>query len=397
MSRVPCRAAPVVKPAVARRPDVGWPLRDVLRNYTRDTYVRRTPNCDSCDAPENFDGGIIDCATGIFEFDPSPRVARALGEFDVHRLDRYAPYKVELRLKRAILDRFRPAGVTEQQVFLGHGSFNLLERLIHKFLKPGMMAGVGPQFSEVPSEFGAAGGHYRSFRLLEPDGALPMIALEKALEGDAFSVLYIDNPNNPLGRSFEPGTLDRLAGICDRNGTALLIDEAFGDYLDDSASAIHLVPRYRNLIVVRSFSKALGLAGERIGYMFLSPELARAYREVDVPFEPGVVAQTLAIETLADPAWIERVRLEVRHAKSRIVGALAPTGMSVLPTHPDVAIMAVHRPGADLSCDFRRRGIVTLPGSNFANTHAAWDDSYCRLRVAHGDQLDLLCKRLATV
>ena len=77
MSRVPCRAAPVVKPSVARRPDVGWPLRDVLRNYTRDTYVRRTPKCDSCDGPEAFDGGIIDCATGIFEFDPSPRVARA--------------------------------------------------------------------------------------------------------------------------------------------------------------------------------------------------------------------------------------------------------------------------------------------------------------------------------
>ena len=71
--------------------------------------------------------------------------------------------------------------------------------------------------------------------------------------------------------------------------------------------------------------------------------------------------------------------------------------MSVLPTHPDVAIMAVHRPGADLSCDFRQKGIVTLPGSNFAHTHAAWDDSYCRLRVSHGEQLDILCRRLTTV
>ncbi len=369
----------------------------MLRSYTRDTYIRRTPLCDACDAHEAFAGGILDCATGIFEFDPSPRVTRALSEFDVHRLDRYAPYAVELRLKRAILDRFRPAGVTEQQVFLGHGSFNLLERLIHKFLKPGMMAGVGPQFSEVPSEFAAAGGHYRPFRLLEPDGALPMNALEKALESAAFSVLYIDNPNNPLGRSFEPEMLDRLAALCDRNGTALLIDEAFGDYLDDSASAVHLLPQYRNLIVVRSFSKALGLAGERIGYMFLSPDLARVYRETDVPFEPGVVAQTLAAETLADSGWIERVRLEVRQAKSRMLGAISHTDLSVLPTHPDVAIMAVHRPGADLSCDFRRRGIVTLPGSNFANTHAAWDDSYCRLRVAHGDQLDLFCRRITAV
>jgi histidinol-phosphate aminotransferase len=392
-----CRAEPIVKASAANRRDDISPIREVLRGYTRDSYVRRNSSCESCDAPEAFDGGIIDCATGIFEFDPSPRVARALAEFDVHRLDRYTPYAVERLLKRAILDRFQPAGVSEQQVFLGHGSFNLLERLIHKFLKPASMVGVGPQFSEVPSEFAAAGGCYRSFPLLEHDASLPISALEKELQAGACSVVYIDNPNNPLGRAFEPATLEQLAAICDHAGTALVVDEAFGDYLDDAASAIHLVPHFRNLIVVRSFSKALGLAGERVGYMFLSMEMARAYREIDVPYEPGIVAQTLAVETLADPAWIERVRDQVRHAKIRIVAALSHTDIRVLPTHPDVAIMAVHRPGADLSCDFRRRGIVALPGSNFANTHAAWDDSYCRFRVAHGTELELLCRRLKTV
>jgi len=393
----PCKAAPVLRPSAARRPEPGWPIRDVLRSYTRDTYIRRTPLCDSCDEPEAFAGGILDCATGIFEYDLSPRVAKALCEFDVHRLDRYTPYSIEVRLKQAILDRFRPAGVTEQQVFLGHGSFNLLERLIHKFLKPGMMAGVGPQFSEVPSEFEAAGGHYRQFLLTEPDASLPMNALERELGTDAWSVLYLDNPNNPLGRAFDPAQVEHLAAICDRTGTALLVDEAFGDYLDDAASAIHLVPRYRNLIVVRSFSKALGLAGERIGYMFLSAQLARVYREVDVPYEPGIVAQTLAIETLSDPAWMDRVRAEVRQAKKRIVEALSHTDVRVLPTHPDVAIMAIQRPGADLSCDLRQKGIVALPGSAFANTHPVWDDSFCRLRVMHGDQLDLLCARLTTL
>ena len=397
MIQRPCKAGPVLKPSAARRPEPGWPIRDVLRNYTRDTYIRRTPLCDSCDEPETFAGGILDCATGIFEYDLSPRVAKALCEFDVHRLDRYTPYSIEVRLKQAILDRFRPAGVTEQQVFLGHGSFNLLERLIHKFLKPGMMAGVGPQFSEVPSEFEAAGGHYRQFLLVEPDASLPMNALERELGTDAWSVLYLDNPNNPLGRAFDPAQVEHLAAICDRTGTALLVDEAFGDYLDDAASAIHLVPRYRNLIVVRSFSKALGLAGERIGYMVLSAELARVYREVDVPYEPGIVAQTLAIETLADPAWMDRVRAEVRQGKKRIVEALSHTDVRVLPTHPDVAIMAIQRPGADLSCDLRQKGIVALPGSAFANTHPVWDDSFCRLRVMHGDQLDLLCARLTTL
>ena len=391
-------AEPLAKtPAEHRTPsDPGRsPVRDVLRSYARDSYVLKTPTCSS-ESPEAF-AALIDCATGIFETDPSPRLARALREFDISRLDRYTPFPVEAHFKRAILDRFRPGGLTEKQLFLGHGSFNLLERIIHKFLKPGAMAGVGPQFSEVPSEFIAAGGRYQPFPLLDPDAALPVAALEAAVDTGAYSVLYLDNPNNPLGRAFDRADLERLAEACDRAATAFLVDEAFGDYLDDAASAIHLVPRHRNMIVVRSFSKALGLAGERVGYMFLSPELARLYRQIDVPFEPTVVAQTLAIQTLADPAWIEGVRAEVRLAKSRIVAALAKTDIQVLPTHPDVAIMAVYRPGTDLLCDFRRVGIVALAGSNFANTHADWDDSYCRLRVVHGELVDVLCQRLADV
>jgi histidinol-phosphate aminotransferase len=374
------------------RTDDRCPVRNVLRAYTRDTYVLHTPTPLPGDPP----GGIIDCATGIFEFDPSPRLAQVLRDFDVSRLDRYTPFEVEAQFKRALLDRFHPADVGEEQVFLGHGSFNLLERLIHKFLKPGMMAGVGPQFAEVPSEFLAAGGHYQAFPLLEPGAALPLDELETAIDTGGWSVVYIDNPNNPLGRVFERTEMERLAAACDRTGTALLIDEAFGDYLDDAASAMHLVPHYRNLIVVRSFSKALGLAGERIGYMFMSAPLAKFYREVDVPFEPGVVAQTLATETLADPGWMTRVRDEVRQAKRQIVGALAHTNIRVLPTHPDVAILAVHRPGANLVDDLRKSGIVALAGSNFTTTHAAWDDSYCRLRIVHGDQLAVLCQRLAT-
>jgi histidinol-phosphate aminotransferase len=372
----------------------GPPFRDTLAEYVRDTYVRRP---SAHDAPDDSHGGVIDCRSGIFDFEISPRVSAALKEFDAERLHRYTPSEQESLLKRAIVDRFRGAGVTDAQLFFGHGSFNLLERLIHKFLRPAVMAGVGPQFSEVPSEFIAAGGRYESLPLVEPDASLPLSALERGLDAGAWSVLYIDNPNNPLGRAFSLADLDRLAAACDRNGAVLLVDEAFGDYLEDAASAIHLVGRRCNTIVVRSFSKALGLAGERIGYVFLSRQLAQVYREIDVPFEPGIVAQTLACAALGDAEWLGRVRQEVRRAKETIVAALARPGLEVLPTHPDVAILAIHAPGRDLVRELASRGIVALRGSSFVRTHPAWDDSYCRLRVVRGEQLDAICRRLATL
>ena len=101
----------------------------------------------------------------------------------------------------------------------GHGSFNLMERVIHKFLRADEMLGVGPQFNEIPSEFEEAGGDYRSVPLDEAGYRLPVAALEEALASHPVSILYVDNPNNPLGRHFDPADLERLARSCERTGS----------------------------------------------------------------------------------------------------------------------------------------------------------------------------------
>jgi histidinol-phosphate/aromatic aminotransferase/cobyric acid decarboxylase-like protein len=373
------------------------PVRPALRGYQRDTYVRGAAKARDESASDVRGPDTIDCATGVFESEPSPRVVEVLRRIEAVHLVHYPPAPLEAGLKRAIVERFQAEGLLPDHVFLGHGSFNLIERLIHKFLAIGTVAGVGPQFSEVPSEFVAAGGQYVAIPLEEPNASLPVTALERGLAAGEWSTLYIDNPNNPLGRAFALHDLARLAAASDRAGAALIIDEAFGDYLDDRSSAIHLAPRYRHVAVVRSFSKALGLAGERVGYLALSAPLATRYAEIDVPFEPGVVGQMLAIETLADAERIARIRLEVRAAKARMTAALGASDIRILPTHPDVAIMSLHRPGRDIVREMRDRGVIVLPGSSFVRTHSGWDDCYCRLRVVRGTELDRLCERLASL
>ena len=102
MSDTSCRAEPLGKTPTARLDDRS-PVRDVLRSYARDSYVLKRSTGSSA-PPEAF-ASHIDCAPGIFESAPSPRLARALREFDVSRLDRYTPFPVEAHFKRAILDR----------------------------------------------------------------------------------------------------------------------------------------------------------------------------------------------------------------------------------------------------------------------------------------------------
>jgi len=381
------------------------PIRRPIVDYVRDTYLRRLESSEipvggvRVRAAEEEEGPVetIDCATGCGQWGLSPLASEALRTIDSELIASYPERSYGTLLKPEILARYKTERVTEQELFFGHGSFNLIERVIHKFLKADAMVGIGPQFTEIPSEFISAGGSYLPLPLTAPDFRLPTAELEAVVARGQVSILYIDNPNNPLGQSFDLGDIERLAATCDRHSTVLLVDEAWGDFLDDSLSAVHLVGSHDSMIVVRSFSKALGLAAERVGYMFMSRELAKHYRQIDVPFEPGLVGATLARETIRDSGFIEHVRTEARAAKAEIKAALASAGLLVLPTHDSVSILGVHAPARNIVHDFEMRGVLVRAGSAFVRTHAQWDDSYCRLRVVRKRLLPLLCDRIAAL
>lgn len=377
-------------------------VRPSLLYYRRDSYVVRGhgaggPAEEPVPAARPDGLETIDCASGFVTFGTTRVVEAALRRMDPDVITRYPEATHEKLLKPALLARYQPANVGPRQLFLGHGSFNLIERVIHKLLQTDEMLGVGPQFNEVPSEFQEAGGAYRAIPLDEAGYRLPVEKLEAALAGHPVSILYLDNPNNPLGQHFDPADVERLARSCARRGTILLVDEAWGDYVADSDSAIHLVGSHPNVAVVRSFSKGLGLAGERVGYMFLSEPLAKYYREVDIPFEPGIVGATLARAVLDDRELLAEIRRETAWAKEKIEGAFRAAGLNVLPSHPSVAILSVEAPSRNIVRELRERGIRVLPGSAFARTHPRWDDAFCRVRIVERDLVAPLCRRIAAL
>ncbi len=350
-------------------------IRASLLYYHRDSYVAagytHEGNAQGPGAPDGpfapDGGGTIDCASGFVRFGAARVLETALRNIDPRAVSRYPEVAHETLLKPAILERFRPEGLGPAQLFLGHGSFNLIERVIHKLLQADGMLGVGPQFSEVPSEFQEAGGSYQAFPLDEAGFRLPVAELEEALAGRPVSIVYVDNPNNPLGQLFDPADLERLAHACDRRGAVLLVDEAWGDYVDDAESAIHLAGRFPNVAVVRSFSKALGLAGERVGYMFLSEPLAKYYRQVDIPVRaddrgshPRARRPRRTGPHRRDPPGGGRGQGEDRRGLRR--------GRAARPPHPSErrdhgrrGPVSEHRPGAPRARDPGPSGLELLP------------------------------------
>src|SRR3989344_2694815 len=363
-------------------------IRESIRGYQRDSYLGGAPlQINSNYAP-------IDCLRGYSPWGVSPLAVQAYKDFDVQTVSRYGEMFYASSLKPAITKRFGLDKALESQLFLGHGSFNLVERFIHKLLKPGTMLGVGPQFNEIPSEYMATGGRYMPMPIEPPANAYPFKCLADELASGSYSVFYLDNPNKPLGYHLSLDCVSALARIAEQHGTIVIVDEAYGDFVDDMESAIHLVRQHENLAVVRSLSKCLGLAAERVGYMFLSAPLAQLYIQLDVPFEPSVIAATMATVTLSDHSFIEFIRREALSAKVAIIKTLKDVGYDILPTHPGVSIFCAHKAGVNIAEEMASIGVSVEPGSAFHKANALWDDTYCRIRVPSSEHTADLCRRL---
>ncbi len=362
-------------------------IRSHLHGYHRDSYLGTS-------TPLNPEFPEIDCAVGYSQWGVSPRAVKAHRDFDPESVSAYPELFYDRLLKPVIMERFGLRGVDPGQIFFGHGSFNLAERLIHKLIHPGILLGVGPQFNEIPSEFVAAGGGYHPIPITQ-DGQVSLQEMIAQLRTGLFSALYLDNPNNPLGSMLSLAEVESLCDIAESFGTIVIVDEAYGDFVDDEFSAARLVSDFSNLAVIRSFSKGLGLAAARVGYMFLSKELAHTYRELDVPFEPGLHGAVMAKATLEDREFISRLRFVVSTDKSMITRALREAGFIVLPTHQGVSILSVFHPDCLVVDTFASIGVSVEAGSCFAQTNTAWDNHYARLRVPKTELVNELCQRIA--
>jgi len=365
--------------------------RNVL-DYKRDTYLGHKPNLNPEYPP-------IDCAVGYSQWGVSAAAVR-VHEKNVLDVSSYPELFYDKTLKPALRDRFADAEIDASQIFLGHGSFNLAERLIHKFFQPTQMLGVGPQFNEIPSEFVGAGGIYHPIPFGKDDFAFPLEKLIDELLTGQYSTLYIDNPNNPHGSLLAIDNLRVLIQAAWTKGTIVLIDEAYADFVPDSASAAHLVNKFPNVAVIRSFSKCLGLAAYRVGYMFLSKELAQLYKQLDVPFEPVLHGAMMACATLKDKEYLERVRQTVSQSKASVISALMSTGRyELMPTHPSTSILAVRSRDTegDVVKDMESLGISVEAGEAFRLTCKHWNNRYCRLRVPAVSLLQEFCRRITTL
>lgn len=215
-------------------------------------------------------------------------------------------------------------GLPHGSVLAGNGSDEVLDIIVKAFSDPGDTLTVpAPSYSLYP--FYAALNDLRFETVpLDDDWDLDV----DAMLASGPKIVLVASPNNPTGRAVSPDALDRLV---DEAPGIVVVDEAYIEYADQP-SMVGRVKDAKNLIVMRTFSKAYGLAGARLGWLAAHPDTAAVLGLVKPPFNVNVMTESLGIKALDDTAFVDASVAMVRDQRPRMARALADRGFTVVPS-----------------------------------------------------------------
>lgn len=262
---------------------------------------------------------VIKLNTNENPYPPSPAVAQVLREFDLEWLRRY-PQPAATLACQAAAEVF---GVSEEWVMAANGSDEMLALLARALLEPGRaMAYPTPTYSlySVLAEMQDAS-------IVEvPYGEAYELPVEGLLRVQA-QLTLVCSPNNPSATVAPVDDLDRLAAGLDG---VLVVDEAYVDFADQTA--VGLVERHENLIVLRTMSKAYSLAGLRLGFAVAQPPLLEGLFKIKDSYNVDSLAIRVGAAALHDQAWMRANADKVRASRAALQRALAEMGFSCLPS-----------------------------------------------------------------
>lgn len=239
--------------------------------------------------------------------------------------------------------------VDRERLFVGNGSDEVLDVLLRILVEPGgRVATPHPSYSMYPHLCRLSRlEHLRvpydeSFRIEADD----MVAAEADL-------VLIANPDNPTGTLLPRKT---LKAVLDRFDGPVVLDEAYADFADQSM--LGRLADYENLVVVRTLSKAYGLAGLRVGFGAAHPDVAELVRRAKLPFSVNLASQQYAIAALEDPQPARDGVRVIADERARMAAGLDERGFDVTPSHANFVLTKPPVPAAQLREALRGLGIL---------------------------------------
>ncbi len=288
-----------------------------------------------------------------------PESAKQALNAAVANLGRY-PDPAGFDLKKAISQRF---GVDQAWLTLGNGSNDILELVASALIEPGS-AVVYSQFAFVVYRLATQARGAKHIVVPAKDYGHDLPAMLEAITSET-KIVYVANPNNPTGTYLSIEAIETfLAGLAARHGTrvTVVLDEAYNEFLEPAlrVDGVALVKRYPNLIVSRSFSKAYGLAGLRVGFAMAQPALTDLLNRVRQPFNVNSLAQAAAIAALNDKEFLTKSFAVNRDGKEQLQKAFEKLGLQFVPSYANFVLVKVGE-AARINLELLKRGVIVRP------------------------------------
>lgn len=263
-------------------------------------------------------------------------------------------------LRDAVSKKFN---VKSNQIVFGNGSNDILELAARAFLNAGCEAIYSQHafavYPLVTQAVGATGVVVPAKNYAHDlDGFLKAITPNTKL-------IFIANPNNPTGTLLEKDALKAFIYSVPKH-VLIVLDEAYDEYLsaEDKSEAISWLAEFDNLIISRTFSKAYGLAGLRIGFGLMHAEIADMLNRVRQPFNVNSIAQVAAVASLADDDFVARSYALNRAGMAQLTQGFQKLGLEYIPSQANFVSFAV-KDAANVNQKLLQNGVIVRPIANY--------------------------------
>ena len=318
----------------------GKPISELAREYglREESIVKLASNENPLGMPESARQAIV----------------AALGD-----LGRY-PDSNGFDLKAALASRY---DVPASWITLGNGSNDTLELAAHALVQPGESV-VYSQYSFAVYALATQEVGARAIVVPARDYGHDLDAMAAAIAPDT-RLVFIANPNNPTGTFLSAPAIEAFLAKVPAT-VVVVLDEAYNEYLrpEHRFDSTAWVKRYPNLLVSRTFSKAYGLAGLRVGFGLAQPELTDLLNRVRQPFNVNSMAQAAAIAALSDQAFLARSYEINRQGLERLQAEFSALGLVYVPSYGNFVLVKVGDAPAIYE-KLLRSGVIVRPVGNY--------------------------------
>lgn len=260
----------------------------------------------------------------------------------------------------------RHTGVPKESILVGNGSDEIIDMLFRMKATPGRSNIICYEnaFSMYRMCAKLAGVEYREVPRGD-DLALPLDSLAQAADSDTAMVI-VTSPDNPTGLAASVEDLSVLAGVLPED-CLLVVDEAYIDFVwpPESYTPLQAYDKFSNLVVLRTFSKAYGLAGLRVGYGVLPPKLAGYLKNARIPFTVNLLAEDAAIAALNDETFYHETLEVVMRGREYFLTELPRLGCKVWPSQANFVMFQPPKPAGQVFKALLKKGIIIRPLASF--------------------------------